>query len=356
MTTIADVAAQAGVSIATVSRILNDTAVAAPDTKYRVLQAVQDLNYQPNQSARNLRRQRTGVILILTPNMTNPFYASILQGIGDTAAGLGYAAFICNTSDDQKRSFTALDRLTRRQADGAIILSIDQDGHWLAPYAADFPVVQCAEYQPSAEAAHVSIDNYTASRDIMDYLLGLGHRRIAHISAANAYGSTSARLKGYDDALAAAGISPRPEYVTRGSADYSFASGKRMAQQLLTLDEKPTAIYCISDTLALGAVVGAQEMGLRVPDDVTITGFDNISETEMIRPYLTTLAQPCYELGCTATQVLDDLIGRRTTPLEKVLDHKLVVRESSGPAPMGAPERLDGYRRPPSSNKEGDIS
>ena len=354
MATITDVAESAGVSIATVSRILNNTAVVSPTTRQRVLQAVSDLDYHPNQSARNLRRNQTGVILILTPNMTNPFYASILQGIGDTASGLGFAAFICNTGDDTRRSTAALDRLLRHQADGAITLSIGADDTWLSAYA-EYPIVQCAEYQTSQQLAHISIDNYAASRDIMAYLLSLGHTRIAHISADNAYYSTAARLKGYIDAIDAAGLVVRPDYVAKGSADYSFASGKYQAQQLLALDPRPTAIYCISDTLALGAVVGAQEMGLRVPDDVSVTGFDNVTETEMIRPHLTTLAQPCYELGCTATQILDDLMSHRPTALERVLEHRLVIRESSAAAPQGAPERLAGHQWPPSSKEEGDL-
>ena len=351
MTTIADVAARAGVSIATVSRVLNDTARIAPDTRDRVIEAVDALDYHPNLPARNLRRNQTGAILILTPNMTNPFYASILTGIGDTATRLGFSAFICNTGDDPQRSTAALDRLRQHQADGAIVLSTDEDGAWLAPYA-DFPIVQCAEYQSAAPLTHVSIDNYAASRDIMAYLLGLGHTHIAHISAANAYGSTSARLAGYRDAIAGAGLDGRPEYVQRASADYSFASGKRAAQALLELPVPPTALYCISDTLALGAVVAAQELGLRVPDDVSVTGFDNVTETEMIRPYLTTLAQPCYDLGRVSTEALDDLIGHRPVPLEHILEHRLVIRESCGPAA----HHLDGHRWPSRPTNKGDIA
>jgi len=355
MTTIAEVAARAGVSIATVSRVLNNTARTQPATRDRVTRAIDELDYHPNLPARNLRRNQTGAILILTPNMTNPFYASILTGIGDTATGLGYAAFICNTGDDPARCRQALDRLPRHQADGAITLSIYDDATWLAPYADRFPIVQCAEFQPALPLGRVTIDNYAASRDIMTYLLGLGHTRIGHISAANAYQSTSARLRGYRDAIAAAGLPDLAEYVARASADYSFASGKAAAQKLLALDPRPTALYCISDTLALGAVVAAHELGLRVPDDVTVTGFDNVTETEMIRPYLTTLAQPCYDLGRTATQVLNDMMNHRPTALERVLTHQLVIRESSGPAPEGAPERPDGHRWPSGSKEEGET-
>ena len=340
MATIADVAERAGVSIATVSRALNQSARTKPHTLERVIQAAEDLDYHPNQSARNLRRHRTGAILILTPNMTNPFYASILTGVGDTAAVAGFAAFICNTGDDPVRASAALDRLPQRQADGAIILSIAQTAQWLPCYAAKYPIVQCAEFVPDSSIARVSIDNYAASRDIMAYLLGLGHVRIAHISADNLYQSTAARVRGYQDAINAAGLMLPSSYVAYASADYSFASGKQAAQKLLALEPRPTAIYAISDTLALGAVVAAQELGLRVPDDVTITGFDNVTETEMIRPHLTTLAQPCYELGCTAMNILDDLIDRRPTKLERILAHSLVIRESSAKAPQ---ERLSDH-------------
>ena len=347
MTTIADVAERAGVSIATVSRVINGSRHVTSETCRSVLQAAKELDYHPNQPARNLRQQRTGAILILTPNMTNPFYASILTGVGDTAAASGFAAFICNTGDDPARATAALDRLSQRQADGAIVLSVSQSAEWLPGYAARFPIVQCAEFVPDPGIARVSIDNYAASRDIMAYLLGLRHERIAHISADNPYQSTSARLSGYRDAMAEAGLPVPSGYVIKASPDYSFSSGKRAAWQLLTAPSRPTAIYCISDTLALGAVVAAQELGLRVPDDVTITGFDNVMETEMIRPHLTTLAQPCYDLGRTAMQTLDDLVGRRPTTLEHVLEHRLVIRESSSTAP----EPSQDHGAPPTSKR-----
>ncbi|MDR1354978.1 MAG: LacI family DNA-binding transcriptional regulator [Propionibacteriaceae bacterium] len=330
MTTISDVATHAGVSIATVSRALSNYGRINPTTREKVLTSVGALHYSPNRSARNLRRNQTGVILILTPNMTNPYYASILTGISDTATLHGSAAFICNTLDDQDRTIAALDRLRQHQADGAILLSTDTDSTWLDDYAADFPLVLCSEFLPGHDIAHVSIDNRAASCDVMRYLLGLEHTRIAHLSADNTYQSTLDRLAGYRESLIAAGITPVPEYVVYGSPDYSFSSGKAAAQALLDLSEPPTAIFCISDTLAMGAVVAAQEAGLRVPDDISITGFDDVAVNEVIRPQLTTLAQPCYALGVTSATALFALIGHEPTPLEHVLDHHLVIRQSSG--------------------------
>jgi DNA-binding LacI/PurR family transcriptional regulator len=309
-----------------------------------VLRSVAELNYHLNRSASNLRRNQTGVILILTPNMTNPYYASILTGIGDTATALGSAAFICNTRDDPNRSTAALERLRQHQADGAILLSIDADATWLADYASDFPLVQCSEFQPDSTITHVAIDNKAASHDVMAHLLELGHTRIAHLSADNTYPSTRDRLAGYQEALAQANIDPCPEYVVRGSADYSFASGKDATHTLLALPKPPTAIFCISDTLAMGAVVAAREAGFNIPADISITGFDDVAVNEMIQPQLTTLAQPCYELGVTSARALFALINHETTPLAHVLDHHLVVRQSSAKAPAGASEHSGGAR------------
>jgi DNA-binding LacI/PurR family transcriptional regulator len=345
MTTISDVATHAGVSIATVSRVLSGYHRISSPTRDKVLLSVSELNYRPNRAARNLRRNQTGVILILTPNMTNPYYASILTGIGDTATALGSAAFICNTLDDPDRSIAALDRLREHQADGAILLSVDAQATWISDYAADFPLVQCSEFLPGRPITHVSIDNKAASHDMMQHLLRLGHTRIAHLSADNSYQSTSDRLCGYREALTAAGIEARPEYVAYGSADYSFASGKAATQALLALPEPPTAIFCISDTLAMGAVVAAQEAGLKVPEDISITGFDDVAVNEVIRPKLTTLAQPCYALGVASASALFALMNGETTSLEHVLDHQLVVRASSAKAPTAVQAHGDGEER-----------
>ncbi|GAP12671.1 transcriptional regulator, LacI family [Longilinea arvoryzae] len=332
MATMADVAREAGVSVATVSRLLNNLGVVSPETAARVYAAIEKLSYEPNLLARNLRKNESRVILILSPNITNPYYAHILSGIGDAAAELGYSALIFNTADDPARVREGLEMLKKHRADGAILMASDMNCAWLLEYADEYPLVQCSEYGPDVDIPHVSIDNYRATRDIMEYLIGLGHRRIAHISSENDYISTSLRLKGYRDALAEHGLTSRDDYIIYASRDYSFKSGKAKARELLAVEPRPTAIFCISDTLALGAITAVKEMGLRVPQDVTVIGFDDVEHTTMFHPYITTVAQPCYEMGKESARLLYALMMQeKQVPRQSILEHRLIVRESTSP-------------------------
>ena len=333
MTTMADVAREAQVSVATVSRLLNHQDSVRPDTAERVYTAIQKLSYEPNLLARNFRKNESRVILILSPNVTNPYYAHILSGIGDAATELGYSALICNTADDPAREREALEMLKKRRADGAILMASSIGCGWLMEYADHYPLVQCCEYDPEVDIPHVSIDNYVAAQQTMEYLVGLGHRRIAIVSSENEYISTSLRLKGYRDTLEKHGIAAREDYIRYASRDYSFKSGKKQAKELLGVTPRPTAIFCISDTLALGAITVAKEMGYRVPEDVTVIGFDDVEHTTMFHPYITTVAQPCYELGRQSAYLLyAQMTQGKETSHQLILEHHLIVRESSAPS------------------------
>ncbi len=331
MATMADVAREAGVSVATVSRLLNNQEIVSPDTASRVYAAIEKLSYEPNLLARNLRRNESRVILILAPNVTNPYYSHILSGIGDVSTQIGYSALIFTTGDDQARVREALDFLKKHRADGAILMASNVGCDWLLGYSTQFPIVQCSEYDPEVEISHISIDNYQAAVDVMEYLHGLGHERIAIISSENEYISTRLRLKGYKDSLLKHDVPMRDEYIIYASRDYSFASGKAKAKELLSVNPRPTAIFCISDTLALGAITAAKEMGLSVPGDLTVIGFDDVVEfTTMFHPYITTVSQPCYELGKQAARLLYAKMSRNIeAPLQTILEHKMVIRESS---------------------------
>lgn len=330
MATMADVAREAGVSVATVSRLLNDQEVVNPDTAARVFAAIEKLSYEPNLLARNLRKNESRVVLILTPNVTNPYYAHILSGIGDMCTSLGYSSLIFTTGDDLNREREAFDMLKKHRADGAILMASNIGCSWLLEYSSQFPIVQCSEYDPSVDIPHVSIDNYQATVETMEYLIDLGHRRIAIISAENEYYSTSLRLQAYRDTLKKHSIDPREDYIIYASRDYSFASGKSKAKQLLNVQPRPTAIFCISDTLALGAITAANELGCDVPGDVTVIGFDDVEHTTMFHPYITTVAQPCYELGKQSAKMLYSLMNHsKEIPHQMILEHKLIVRESS---------------------------
>lgn len=332
MATIADVAREASVSVATVSRVLNKQNTVTPETSERVYRAIEKLSFEPNMSARNLRRNETRVILIVAPNITNPYYAHILTGIGDAASESKYSALIYNTAGDETREKAGLDMLKKRRADGAILLATTKNSMLIEEYARKYPIVQCSEYTLNLDLPRVSIDNYKAAADIMEYIVSLGHKRIATISSCNDYISTVLRLQGYKNVLTAHGIEIHQEYIALANADYSFKSGKSAAFKLLEQKDRPTAIFCISDILALGAITAAKELGLRVPEDLSVIGFDDVDDTTMFHPYITTVAQPCYELGKESFRILNACMNNGEEINKKiVLPHKFIIRESAAP-------------------------
>lgn len=332
MPTISDVAKEANVSVATVSRVLNNHSSVRPETYERVHKAIEKLSFEPNMSARNLRRNETRVILIVTPNITNPYYAHILTGIGDRAREYGYSALIYNTAGNEAREKEALEMLKKKKADGAILLACNVNSIWIREYADKYPIVHCSEYIPDLDIPRVSVDNYKATQDVMEYIIELGHKRIATISSSNNYISTHLRLKGYKDTLKKHDIKVNNDYIVLADDEYSFKSGKAAAYKLLDQKIRPTAIFCISDTIALGAITAAKELGLQVPKDLTVVGFDDVDDTTKFHPYITTVAQPCYELGEESFKILYDCINdTKDMNKEVILSHKFVVRESSAP-------------------------
>ena len=337
MITILDVAKEAGVSAATVSRVLNNKGGVSRITVELVYQAVDKLGYEPNIQAQSLRKKETRTILVLVPNISNPYYAHILSGVSDTTRALGYSSFICNTRGETEQEREVLDLLAKRRADGAILLASELGSNWLLEYAEKYPIVQCSEFDPNIPIPHVSIDNYNAAREAVRFLIQLGHKRIGTISSTNKYLSTHLRLKGYRDELAEAGIPVMEHNIYYADRDYNFKSGKKAAKAVLAQENRPTALFCISDVLAQGAIVGAQEMGFDVPRDLAIIGFDDVEQTTIYHPYITTIAQPCYEIGKKGAEMLcqsllnqqDGKPAQSTSAHEVILPHKLVVRESA---------------------------
>lgn len=329
MVTIADVARAAGVSVATVSRVMNGSGLVAEPTVQVVQAAIERLNYIPNQQARNLRKHENRSILVLMPNITNPYYANVFDGINQRAQELGYNLFLVNT-DGREPETLIKETITTRRADGAILLHIGYNEEWLPKYAKQLPIVQCCEYTGHGNVAHVTVDNYRAAFEATQYLIQLGHKRIGTISAANNVVSTLQRMKGYRDAMAQAGL-PIPEgCIAYSDVEYGYPSSLKAARKVLAQRERPSAIFCISDSIALAAVVAAQEMGLKVPQDVSIVGFDDVMYTQMIHPYLTTVIQPCGELGSRAVEMLCELINEGDLQQREVtLPHGFIVREST---------------------------
>ncbi len=328
--TIEDVAREAMVSVATVSRVVNESGRVSEATARRVRQAIDKLGYVPNPSARNLRRGESKVVLIMVPNFTNPYYSHILSGICDAAQFLGYSAFISSDKDaNQEKIFTSM--MEGRRADGTIFLTCCYDDAWLGKYVDRYPIVQCAEAVDNVPLPYVSIDNYGAMCELVRHVRQLGHEKIAYVNIENRFLSTRQRKQGYCDSVSG-GPSGRPvrsEYVV-GTEDYSYESGIAAAERLLSLQDRPTAILCGSDMLALGVVSKARELGLSVPGELSVTGFDDVDYAKMFHPYITTVAQPCYELGWTSMQKLKDCIEKAENDnVHIVMPHKLKLREST---------------------------
>lgn len=328
MSTIQDVARLAGVSVATVSRVLNNSSSVTGKTKETVLEAIKKLDYQPNLLGRNLRRAETRMVLVLLPNISNPFYPGVVKGIEDVAHKNGFNIMLCNTDSDRSREKICLEMLKNRLSDGVVFMAPELDKTELTDIGRDFPVVQCCEYKEGAVVSHVSIDNTAAAYKAVKHLLGLGHRRIGMISSNNSFLSTIQRESGYRKALEEAGISFDADLVKYG--DYSFISGLRAANQLLSSKDKPTALFAISDIMAIGALRAVKENGLKVPDDIAVIGFDNISFSSMYDPPLTTISQPRYDIGCVAMELLlKQIRGELKNPRDVVLEYELVIREST---------------------------
>jgi LacI family repressor for deo operon, udp, cdd, tsx, nupC, and nupG len=330
-----EVAKRAGVSTATVSRVLSQPSVVAPATRRRVLLAVEKLNYEPNSTAQSLRTLKTGKLLVTVPDISNPFFSLILQGIEDAAQREGYSVLVGDTQHDDKREERYAMMLKRKEADGLIFL-----GHRLPQPAADLvramaprcaPVVNGCEFSPSLGIPSVHIDNAKAAFEAMNHLYGLGHRRIGIVTGPLVSPLSRDRLQGAT-ACAKRQKAEREFVVIHG--DFSIESGAAAAERLLTRKQRPTAIFCFNDEMAIGVIEVARRLKVRVPAELSVVGFDDIRFARHIDPPLTTIAQPMRQLGEATVRLLLGILaggGDPETPESVTLPHKLVIRASTAP-------------------------
>jgi LacI family transcriptional regulator, repressor for deo operon, udp, cdd, tsx, nupC, and nupG len=326
--TIHDVAKAAGVSVATVSRVINNSPSVAESTKEAVMAVIKKMNYQPNLLGRNLRRTETRLILVLLPNIANPFYARIVKGIEDVGHKSGYHVMLCNTDSEIEREKVYLELLKNRLADGVIFMAPVLGREELTEIGRKYPVVQCCEYKEGAQVSHVSIDNHAAAYKVVKHLISSGHKRIGLISCRNNFVSIIQRENGYRKALEDAGIEFEEDLIKFG--DYSFNSGIRAANQFLSMKSRPTALFAISDIMAIGALRAIRESNLKVPEDIAVVGFDNINFASMCNPMLTTIYQPKYDIGCIAMEILlQQIRGELKEPRNVFLENEIIIREST---------------------------
>lgn len=330
--TIRDIARHAGVSVATVSRVINGRPDVAAETREAVLRHVRAHNFTTNRSARALSVGRTGLVGFTVPNTHAEYFTLILSGATEALYEQDMRVVLCPTLHEHEREVTLLDRLMHGTTDGAILLLPTETSDELkALQRHGFPFVVADQRHPLDEGIPaVSAAHAAGARAATEHLLSLGHRRIALITGERGWAATEERLNGYQTALAAAGVPLRSDLVADG--DFLRESGYRAGHALLQLAEPPTAIFASNDNMAVGAMLAARERGLQIPADLSIVGFDDSEQATIITPPLTTVRQPLEELGRTAVSLLNRLLDRqRVEALRVELATKLVVRDSTAP-------------------------
>ncbi|WP_404455412.1 LacI family DNA-binding transcriptional regulator [Oceanobacillus kapialis] len=327
MVTIHDVAKLAGVSVATVSRVMNDHARVAEKTKTRVERAINELNYAPSVLGRNLRTSKSSLLLVLIPSISNPFYTEIINGIEDTAIARGYNILLCETDSNPQRETIYFNLLRNRLAEGIISMDPSVNKNKLNELAESYPIIQCSEYDTESPIPYVTIDSEKAAYEAVTHLIELGHRKIALINSDERFLYARQRRNGYEQAMKQHGLAIREEWLYN-APQLKFAAGQEAISTLMQLEDKPTAIFAVSDIYAIGALKEIHRMGKKVPEDIALIGFDKISFSDMACPSLTTISQPMYEMGrISAEMIMDKLNGVNVS--SKVLEHRLVCREST---------------------------
>ncbi len=326
MATIKDVSKFCGVSVATVSRVINRDANVRESTRRKVLEAIDELHYVPNAIAKNLRTDKTKRILVLLAGISNQFYSKVLVGMERRAEEDGYRTAIAITHNNADIERQCFENLKMHFYDGVVSLSSALDSEYLNDIYDHFPIAFCSEYVENTKIPYIGVDNEKAGYDATKFYIDQGFTKIAFIGTKLKYGSAAERELGYKKALSDAEIPENKDYIFYGN--YSFDAGETAGRHFLSLPKMPQAIFSISDAMAIGAMRELIKNGIKIGKEVHICGFDNTKISEVYMPSLTTVSQPRFEIGYT---VMDRLIRRIETgeKMETIkLTHKIIVRES----------------------------
>ncbi len=332
MATIQDVARDAGVSTATVSRVFSAPELVLEATRKKVTEAVIRLGYEPNFAAKSLRTLRTDKILVTVPDIANPFFSQVIRGVEEAALAAGYSVLLGDTRHEEAREEQYAAMFRRKEADGLIFL-----GHRLPDALAEMvaakglrtPIVNGCEFRPGLAVSSAHIDNERAAAEVMDHLYGLGHVRVGVVTGPLASPISRDRLAGV---LASAERRGQASALRIGIGDFSIEAGASHAGQLLDEPGRPTAIFCFSDEMSMGALEAVRLRGLDCPKDISLVGFDDIRFARYLHPQLTTVSQPMEEIGHEVVRLLLDILADRASALQNVtLPHRLVVRSSTAP-------------------------
>lgn len=327
MANIQQVAKQAGVSVATVSRVLNGKDKVTAKTKQKVEEAIQYLNYEPSMLGRNLRNSESRIVLILIPSISNPFYFEIIKGIENMALSQNYSILLCETDSKPEKEEIYFDLVRKKMADGIISMDPAVNVETLKELAENHAIIQCSEYGGGIGIPYVTIDSEEASYRAVKHLIQIGHRKIALMNSDEKFLYARERRMGYERALQEHGIPLRGEHIFY-TQELGFEEGQQAMKKILQLQNRPTAVFAVSDLLAIGALKEINAAGLRVPEDMAVVGFDKIDFSNMTNPALTTVAQPMYKMGTIAARMLIEKIQGKNVD-SVVLGHELVIREST---------------------------
>lgn len=327
---IKDVAKKAGVSVTTVSRVLNGEKYVKDDLKAKVKRAIDELGYAPSHIARSLVRKKTNLIGVIVPDLTSSFYSTILSSIEETASLNDYNLLVCNIIEDTDKELKYLNVFKEMRVDGIIIMheKLSEDIRSFINKL-DIPVIFSSVRPLDHKFVSVIIDDYEAAYDATRYLIELGHERIAFIGGdMRDITSGQNRYVGYRNALKDQRVRIVNDYIRFG--DYKTLSGYNLMKELLACEPRPTALFAVSDDMAVGAMNCIHDHQLKVPDDISIIGFDGSQLTELVRPRLSSMEQPIQDMGKITVDTLIELISDPTySPREDlILGHKLVVRDS----------------------------
>jgi LacI family transcriptional regulator len=330
--TIRDVAKAAGLSPATVSRFLNGKIRLPPRSSQRIRDAIRELQYQPNATARNLSLGQTELLGLIVPNVSNPFFATIAEAAEEAAFQAGFGVLLCNARDDAERELRYLSLLARSQVDGVLLLTnSDAAAHaeLSSTVNASGNVVILDEDIEDVQAPKLFVENEGGARMATEHLWAMGHRRIAHIGGPVGLYSAERRLGGYLATLHEQGLDPEPELVIRGPYTREFGASA-FAQ---VRDADASAVFCASDFVAMGLLEAAHEHGVRVPEDLSVVGFDDSAFVDMLQPAMTTVRQPAERLGAEGMTMLIDLVrGESSAAVSPtLLPVELVIRDSVAP-------------------------
>ena len=334
MATIRQVAERAGVSVATVSRAFSKPELLNRSTLDQVMEAVRALDYAPNMAAKSLRTARTGKILVTVPDIANPFFSQIIQGVEEAALSEGYSVLLGDTQNDPEREERYALMFRRKEADGLIFL-----GHRLPTSIADLingsahtiPVVNGCEFSPELGVSSAHIDNQAAAFEAMEHLYRHGHDQIGVITGPLTSPLSRDRLAGVRE-CARKHRAIKNLRVSHG--DFSMEAGFRIGEEMLRLKQPPTAIFCFSDEMAIGVLKAASGCGIKVPEQLSVVGFDDIRFADYCDPPLTTVHQPMRDIGReTVRLLLNALQNTLHGPVSVTLPHRLVVRASTAAAP-----------------------